>query len=191
VHRIPRAWHGWAETVAAYRFLDNPAIGAQAMLSGHQRATLARMRAQAAVVFVHDTTLLAYGTTQPKQGRGTVQSTVREAYLRHPTVALTPERMHLGVLGLKVGQRPEQPVAHERYHKPLAAQASSRWLEGYQRACEVQQRGPDTLVVTVAERAGDLPEGFLDARRRVPGERAACISRAQCHRRLATGQEPP
>jgi hypothetical protein len=45
VHSIPRACHGWAETVAAYRFLDNPAIGEQELLSGHKRATLERMRA--------------------------------------------------------------------------------------------------------------------------------------------------
>jgi Transposase DNA-binding len=45
VHSIPRARHGWAETVAAYRFLDNPAIGEQELLSGHKRATLERMRA--------------------------------------------------------------------------------------------------------------------------------------------------
>jgi Transposase DNA-binding len=30
VHSIARACHGWAETVAAYRFLGNPAIGEQA-----------------------------------------------------------------------------------------------------------------------------------------------------------------
>jgi hypothetical protein len=190
VHSIPSACHGWAETVAAYRFLDNPAIGEQEILSGHKRATLERMRAQEVVLLVQDTTFLDDGTTQPKKGMGTVKIKVREEYLLYPTVAFTPERMNLGVLGLKVWQRPEQPVAQERHRKPLEAQESYRWLEGYQLACEVQQRCPDTLVVTVADRAGDIHEWFLDAMRRLPGERAEFISRAKCNRRLAKGQEP-
>ena len=37
---IPRACHGWAETVAAYRFLDNPQVGLKEILSGHQYATV-------------------------------------------------------------------------------------------------------------------------------------------------------
>jgi hypothetical protein len=55
---MPTACHGWAETVAAYRFLDNPAIGEPEMLSGHQRATLERMRAQVVVLWVQDRPVL-------------------------------------------------------------------------------------------------------------------------------------
>jgi transposase-like protein len=45
VSRIPTACHGWAKTGAAYRFLDNPDIGVQEILSGHTHATLERIRA--------------------------------------------------------------------------------------------------------------------------------------------------
>jgi hypothetical protein len=176
--------------VAAYRFLDTPASGAQELLSGPQHATLERMRAQAVVLLVQDTTFLDDGTTQPKQGMGTVKIKVREEDLLHPPVAVALERMHLGVLGLKVWQRPAQPVAHERHRQPLAAQESSRWLEGDQRACEVQHRCPATLGVNVAERAGELHAWVLEAMRRVPGARAAFSIRAPGHRRLANGPEP-
>jgi hypothetical protein len=47
---MPTACHGWAETVAASRLLDNPAIGEQEMLSGHQHATLERIRTQEVVL---------------------------------------------------------------------------------------------------------------------------------------------
>jgi hypothetical protein len=190
VHRIPSACHGWAETVAAYRFLDNPAIGEQESLSGHIQATLERIRTQGVVLFVQDTTLLDDGTTRPKKGMGTVKVKVREEPLLHPTVAFTPARLNLGVLGLQRWQRPEQPVAQERHRKPRAENERSRWLEGYQLACEVQQRCPNTLVVNVADREGDLHEWFLEARQRLPGERAECISRAKGNRRLAKGTEP-
>ena len=59
-----------------------------------------------------------YGTTQPKAGMGTVKIKTREEYLLHPTVAFTPERVNLGVVGMKVWQRPEQPVAQQRKSKP-------------------------------------------------------------------------
>jgi Transposase DNA-binding len=49
VNSIPTACHGWAETVAAYRFLDNPDIGVQEILSGHTHATLERIRTQEVV----------------------------------------------------------------------------------------------------------------------------------------------
>jgi hypothetical protein len=35
-----------------------------------------------------------------------------------------------------------------------------------------------------------MHEWFLDAMRRVPGERAECIIRAKCHRRIANRKEP-
>jgi hypothetical protein len=93
VTSMPTACHGWAQTVAAYRFLDNPAIGVQEILSGHIQATLQRRRAQEVVLRVQDTTFLHYGTTHPKAGMGTVKSKTREESLLHPTVVLTPERV--------------------------------------------------------------------------------------------------
>jgi hypothetical protein len=80
--------------VAAYRFLNNPDIGVQAILSGHRYATLERIRTREVVWLVQDTTLLTYGTTQPKAGMGTVKIKTRAEYLLHPTVAFTPERVN-------------------------------------------------------------------------------------------------
>jgi Transposase DNA-binding len=94
VGSIPTACHGWAETVAASRVLNNPDIGVEEILSGHTHATLERIRTQEVVLLVQDTTFLNDGTTQPKAGMGTVKSKTREEYLLHPTVAFTPERVN-------------------------------------------------------------------------------------------------
>jgi hypothetical protein len=187
VRSIPSACHGWAETVAASRFLENPAIGEQELLSGHKHATLERIRTQEVVRLVQDTTCLNYGTTQPKHGMGTVRVKTRKEYLLHTTVAFTPDRVNLGVLGMKVWQRPEQPVAQERKRKPIEEQESYRGLEGSQLACAVKQTCPAPLVVHVADREGDIQEWFLHARRREPEQRAEYIVRAQGNRRLAPG----
>lgn len=189
VSSIPRACHGWAETIAAYRFLDNPLVGRTEILSGHQHATRERLQAQAVVLLVQDTTFLNYGTLRPKQGMGTVKDKLREEYLLHLTVAFTPERVNLGVLGLRMWQRPEEPVAHERARKPIEEKESYRWLEGYQLACDVQQDCPATLVVSVADREGDIQECFLEATSREATERAEFITRAKCNRRITSGPE--
>ena len=91
---------------------------------------------------VQDTTFLNSGTLRSKKGVGTVKERMREEYLLHLTVAFTPQRVNLGVLGLRMWQRPAEPVAHERARKPIAEKESYRWLGGYQLACEVQQRCP-------------------------------------------------
>jgi IS4 transposase len=163
-------------------------VGLPEILSGHQQATLERIQAQGVVLLVQDTTFLNYGTLQPKKGVGTVKVKVREEYLLHPTVAFTPERVNLGVLGLRMWQRPEEPVAQERARKPIEEKESYRWLEGYELACEVQQRCPETLVVNVADREGDIHEWFLAAMSRAGCERAEFIIRAKCNRRIAKGR---
>jgi Transposase DNA-binding len=50
VPSIPTACHGWAETMAADRCLDTPAMGEQAIRSGHIHATLERRRTQEVVL---------------------------------------------------------------------------------------------------------------------------------------------
>lgn len=78
VSSIPSACHGWAETVAAYRLLDNPSVGCEAILSGHQQATVERSQLQEVAWLVQDTSFLNYGTLQPKGGMGTVKERSRE-----------------------------------------------------------------------------------------------------------------
>ena len=67
VSRIPRACHGWAETLAAYRLLDNPRVGLTEILCGHQHATLERLQAQEVILLAQDTTFLNYGTLRPRK----------------------------------------------------------------------------------------------------------------------------
>ncbi len=187
---LPRACQGWAETMAAYRFLENPSVRGEESLSGHKQATLERIRAQEVALLVQDTSFLNDGTLKPRVGMGTVKERSRAEYLLPTTVAFTPERVNLGVLGTKLWQRPEGPVAHERARKPIEEKESYRWLEGYALACEVQHACPQTVVVSVADCEGDIQEWFLDAMNRSGEERAEFLIRAKCNRRLTQGSEP-
>ena len=52
VSSIPSACRGWTETVAAYRFLDNPRVGFDEIRSGHYQATLERRPPQEVVLLI-------------------------------------------------------------------------------------------------------------------------------------------
>ena len=138
IESIPSASEGWSETLAAYRFLDNDKVGVDGILSGHRQATLACIKAQPVVLAIQDTTFLNF-EKQVDNKFGTLKKTQSHPYLLHPTVAFTPDRINLGVLGVKFWQRPEKPVAHERFRKPIEEKESVRWLESYALACEVQK----------------------------------------------------
>jgi transposase Tn5 family protein len=137
------------------------------------------------VLIVQDTTFLEYLKDVGGKGVGTLRETSREEHLLHPSVAFTPTRVNLGVLTHRFWQRPEEPVGHLRAQRPIEEKESYRWLVGYDTACEVQRQCPDTLVVSVADREGDIHEWFLDAAARDEGEHAAFVIRAKCNRRVA------
>ena len=58
--RIPVACRGWQETLAAYRFFDNPKVNAESVLSPHRAAMRERMAQHPVVLCVQDTTEFDY-----------------------------------------------------------------------------------------------------------------------------------
>lgn len=185
---IPAACQGWSETQAVYRFLDNDKVGLTEILEGHKAATIERIRQHACVLLAQDTTFLNYDQKEAI-GLGTMKRTLSEQYLLHPTVAFTPGRINLGVLDAKFWQRPEEPVAQLRQKKPIEEKESYRWLESYAVACDVQRQCPETLIVSIADREGDIGEWFLNAQNRPLEEKAEFIVRAKCNRRTEKGVE--
>jgi Transposase DNA-binding/Transposase Tn5 dimerisation domain len=182
---IPAACRGWGETQATYRFLSNERVTATEILTGHSQATVRRIAAEPVVLIVQDTTFLEYIKDVMGKGMGTLRETSREEHLLHPSVAFTPARVNLGVLTHQFWQRPEEPVGHLRAQRPIEEKESYRWVTGYNVACEVQRCCPETLVVSVADREGDIHEWFLAATERAEDERAAFVIRAKCNRRVA------
>jgi transposase-like protein/transposase Tn5 family protein len=182
---IRAACRGWGEAQATYRFLSNERVEAKEILAGHGQATIRRIAAEPVVLIVQDTTFLEYIKDVMGKGMGTLRETSREEHLLHPSVAFTPTRVNLGVLTHQFWQRPEEPVGHLRAQRPIEEKESYRWLVGYDVACAVQRRCPETLVISVADREGDIHEWFLAAAERDEREQAAFVIRAKCNRRVA------
>jgi len=63
---VPKAFNGWGETMAAYRFFDNASVDRQAILEPHWQQTEQRMAGQAVVLCLQDTTELDFNGQQAR-----------------------------------------------------------------------------------------------------------------------------
>ena len=95
---IPATCGGWAETQAAYRLFDHPKVTAEAVLAPHIERTLERIRAQPRVLCIQDTSEIDYTSKPSMEGLGPLNLEVRQGLYLHPTLAVTPDRVCLGLL---------------------------------------------------------------------------------------------
>lgn len=187
------AWHGWAETHAGFRFLDNDHVEPEGILEPHRTATLARIATQSVVLIVQDTTELDL-SAHPPDGAGPLRSLKTLGFLDHSQVAFTPTGLCLGVVGVKLWARSEEGFGEskKRRHDPIETKEAYRWLEGYRSACEIARQAPETQVVSVADREGDLYEVFIEAAamaeesRQSAGRAAEFVIRLGKNRNLAS-----
>jgi len=154
----------WSDTLAAYRFFGNDDVTPEEILKPHYDATMARINEHAVVLVVQDTTELDF-TKHPPKDAGCLNKANRFGLYDHTHLAVTPDGMPLGVLGMKLFDRtPESLGRHrERRSLPIEQKESYRWLEGYRMAATVSQRCPQTQVVNVADRDADMYDIFLES----------------------------
>jgi hypothetical protein len=153
-------------TKAAYRFYDNDAIEPQAILASHQQATVERMSAQSLLLAVQDTTELDYSHHPATSGLGTLHHKEQKGLLVHTTLAVTPERVPLGIIQQQVWSRPEAEFGkkHQRKERPISLKESYKWLKSLQATAQLQQQLPNTLLVSVGDREADVYELFVKAK---------------------------
>lgn len=113
---IPAACQGLAETTAAYRFFANDRVSPQKVLDPHGAATLQRIREQKVVVIPQDTTEVDLTRQQEKVG-GPLSDEHRWGLFAHPLLALTPERVPLGVVGAEMWSRDEEELKRSQKEK--------------------------------------------------------------------------
>ncbi len=98
----------------------------------------------------------------------------------HPTYAVTPERLPLGVLDAWMWAR---EAKDERGERPGILE-SLRWTEGYERIAERAAELPDTRLVYVADREADILA--LMQRAHALGNPADWLIRSQHNRKLGS-----
>jgi hypothetical protein len=182
---IPAACRGLSETHAAYRFFDNERVTPATILQPHQDATVERIRQQPVVLIPQDTTELDFTRRQEKVG-GPLSSENQIGFHAHVLLALTPERIALGVVGAEIWARDPEDFhkRHEKAQKPIEEKESYRWLEGYRRACALAQAAPTTRVISLSDSEGDIFECFEAAQPEEGLRKADWIVRAGQDRSL-------
>lgn len=135
-----------AAKTAAYRLLSNPEVSMDHILEPHVAATADRCRSAPVVLAIQDTTTLNYTNLEAtgglaKRGGGGRGSVGVRA---HAGLAVTAEGRPLGLFAMNADFRdaPEED--------------SARWVDGLDRARELAAACPDTPVISVCDREGDV-----------------------------------
>lgn len=166
---IPAKCRSWPETKAAYRFFDNEKVTASAISQSHMEASLARMQSHPIILFLQDTTVLNYtGQTLRKNAGPTIRNNTKGMFL-HPTIAVTPERLCLGVVHYEQWFRTElaDKTAAERsrtnHSRAPEDKESYRWVRSYQQTNAYAGKLPNSTIINIADREGDLFELYREA----------------------------
>ncbi len=148
---VPQACRSWGETIAAYRFFDNDEVEWEAILEPHWRQTERRMAACPVVLCLQDTTELDFNARRVT-GLGPLSYEAQRGMYLHPTYAVTPGRVPLGVLDAWMWAREPK----DEQGKRGGMKESRRWIEGYERVAETASSLPHTRLVYVADREADM-----------------------------------
>ncbi len=184
---LPQACDDPARLKAAYRFFANEAIAPDAIVASHVQATLARVEAVDVVLAVQDTTQLDWSAHPATTGLGMLSTERQRGLLAHTTLAVTPERVPLGLLAQERWIRPVEEVGkkHTRRARSIDAKESHKWLTSVQAVCAAKAACPQTHFISVGDAEADVYDLFL--LKRVAG--VDLLVRAAQDRRLAEPEQ--
>jgi hypothetical protein len=176
-----------AELKAAYRFFDNGQVDTDGILAPHIAQTLDRMRQVPVVLAVQDTTEFNLSHLPATEGLGYGSGGVVRGFMMHSLLAVTPEGLPLGVLGMKTWVRPEEELGkkHQRKARPIDEKESIKWIEGIEHLAALKARCVEPRIVGVGDRESDLYELFTTER----PDGVDWLIRATCNRRVRHPEE--
>ena len=183
---IPGSCRSWSETLAAYRLFNHERVTAKRLLAPHFAATVERMREHPVVLLVQDSSELDYTGKESITGLGPLNWVERQGMFTHLSMAVTPQRLSLGLVEAQFWSRdPAQPHKNAtRKRTSIADKQSGWWLRSYRRACQIAGQVPETKVVSIADREGDIYEVFVAWQQAQQEPRAGWVIRACQDRRL-------
>lgn len=163
---LPEVMGKWSDLKAAYRFFDNPANESEAILAGHIQSSYERMAQFPIVLAVQDTTYLDFTQHARMKGIGPTASGKQWGLVVHSTVAITPERIMLGVMQQQVWHRDAETYGNLKDHKQrkIEEKESNKWLISLESAIEAQKANPKTNFISMGDREADVYDLFVKER---------------------------
>jgi len=178
-----------------YNFVDSEreTVNFNSILYPHKQRTIQRMKSMDTVLAIQDTTGLNYSKLKGCEGLGPIgkNQTGMEAmglYL-HSSLVVDQKGFPVGVLEAKCYAPDPSKVKKKKSEKrntPIQEKESYRWVEGYKECVRVSKLIPDTRIVNVMDREGDMYELFEEVQR--SRNRVPVLVRAQ-HNRALIGSE--
>lgn len=177
---IPFACQDWANTKAAYRFMDNDRVNEQDILSGHFQATAQRFSTtDGPILVLQDTTTFSYERERPEligyagstitsaERRGRAKPSPQCGILMHSSLAVTSEGLPLGLTAIKFWSRKEFKDTRTKRSKvnftriPIEQKESFRWIENLRQS--TTRLGDPNRCVHIGDRESDIFELFCAA----------------------------
>ena len=138
----------------------NPLISLQTLIEPHVHATLGRVAAEPVVLLPQDTSSLNYSGLKETSGLGPLGKSRGQGLWLHSLLAFRPDGIPLGVLDVQCKAR--DPVdarkTSRRNAKSINHKERVKWLKSLERTRPFAPAMPQTKLVALADREGDLFE---------------------------------
>ena len=187
---ISQTFLTWKEIKASYNFFSNNLVSGAKLLAPHIENTIERIRGCPVVLLPSDTTEIDYTSKASMVGKERL-SNKKEGLWLHPTIAVTPQRLMLGIVDANFWSRDPQlledsPTCRTARDKaPIEEKESYRWLKSYRNACEIARAVPGTQIIAMSDREGDIIDVYGEsAEQKQQGVHANFIIRSQYDRVL-------
>jgi hypothetical protein len=157
------SFDSWAAAKGAYDFIKNKkaAVDLPVLLDAHSQSTQARMAAESVVLLPQDTTTLNYSGLVQTTGLGPLGESKGRGLWLHSLLAFRPDGIPLGVLQAQSWARPQSDEIHDergRNALSIGDKESLRWISALRVAEATGRRMPQTQLVVMTDREGDLYE---------------------------------
>ncbi|ODT78107.1 MAG: transposase [Pelagibacterium sp. SCN 64-44] len=164
---LPTAFQDWSNTKAAYRFFSNENVSEDRILEGHFAATALRIRAaDGPILILQDTTEFTFKRCAPEKigftKFGTNERRAVCGLLMHASLAITPDRLPLGLTAAKFWSRSKFKGTTALKRKinptrvPIESKESMRWLDNLRLSTELT--GVPERCVHIGDRESDIYE---------------------------------
>src|SRR5712691_5711897 len=155
---LPEACGSGAMLKAAYRFFANDDIEPSDIVQSHVEATYSRLNTVPLVLAVQDTTEADWTSLRATEGLGPLGHTACQGLLVHTTLAITPDRVPLGLLAQQVWARDPDDIGKRARRKqlPISQKESQQWLHSLDAVFTARDCCPTTRLVSVGDREADV-----------------------------------
>src|SRR5438093_9864111 len=128
------------------------------LVQSHIEATSSRLNAVPIVVAVQDTTEANWTNLHATEGLGPLGHPACHGLLVHTTLAITPERVPLGLVAQQVWARDPDDIGKRARRKqlPISQKESQKWLASLDAVFSARDACPQTCFVSIGDREADV-----------------------------------